>query len=56
MPIGQERAAWNNFFGQLSIQHTNLFKSISSTVYLSQRCFESKQRSTIKAYAEKETI
>jgi len=56
MPIGQERAAWNNFFGKLSARHTVLFKSVSAAVYLSQDCFESKQRSAIKARAAKGTI
>jgi hypothetical protein len=49
MPVGQQRADWNNFFGKLSSKHSDLFKSISASVYLSQSCFESKQRSTIKA-------
>jgi hypothetical protein len=56
MPTGQERADWDNFFGQLSYRHSTLFKSISSAVYLSQSCFESKQRSVIKAHAEKGAI
>ena len=49
MPTGQPRADWNNFFGQLSSRHSELFRSISAAVYLSQSCFESKQRSAIKA-------
>ncbi|WP_428380001.1 hypothetical protein [Nevskia ramosa] len=49
MPTGQQRADWNNFFGRLSSRHSELFKSISAAVYLSQPCFESKQRSAIKA-------
>ena len=56
MPIGQQRADWNNFFGQLSVQHNGLFRSVSACVYLSESCFESKQRSAIKARAEKEAI
>lgn len=56
IPIGEERAEWNNFFGQLSAKHTDLFKSISAAIYLSQSCFESKQRSAIKARAAKGAI
>lgn len=51
MPVGTEKAAWSNFFGKLSAKHTTVFKSISGAIYLSQGCFESKQRSTIKARA-----
>lgn len=51
MPIGPERAAWSNFFGQLSTKHTAVFKSISGAIFLSQATFESKQRSAIKARA-----
>lgn len=53
MPMGVERAAWANFFGQLSSKHLAMFKSISGAIYLSQGCFESKQRSAIKAHAAK---
>jgi len=49
MPIGKARAAWNNFFGRLSLKHSDRFKSISAAIYLSQPCFEFKQRSVIKA-------
>ena len=56
MPIGEERADWNNFFGQLSARHTTLFKSVSAAIYLSQSCFESKQRSAIRAHANKGVI
>lgn len=49
MPNGKERAEWSNFFGRLSSKHLEVFKSISASVYLSQTCFENKQRSTIKA-------
>jgi hypothetical protein len=48
MPKGQQRAEWTNFFGQLSSRHSALFKSISAAVYISQSCFENKQRSVIK--------
>lgn len=56
MPTGPERANWGNFFGQLSGKHTAVFKSISGAIYLSQGCFESKQRSAIKAHAIKGVV
>jgi len=56
MPNGPERADWGNFFGQLAAKHVALFKSISAAIYLSQGCFESKQRSAIKARATTEII
>lgn len=52
MPIGIPRAEWTNFFGVLSKKHSALFRSISAAVYISQSCFESKQRSAISACAE----
>jgi hypothetical protein len=51
MPSGPHRAEWNNYFGRLSSKHANHFTSISASVYISQACFESKQRSVIKARA-----
>ena len=56
MPKGHQRAEWNNFFGQLSARHSGLFKSISVAVYISQSCFENKQRSAIKTRATKDVI
>jgi hypothetical protein len=56
MPTGHQRADWSNFFGQLSVRHSALFKSISAAVYISQSCFENKQRSAIKARATKDAI
>jgi len=56
MPIGPQRAEWNNFFGRVSSRHSKLFKSISAAIYISQPCFESKQRSAIKARSAKEAI
>jgi hypothetical protein len=50
MPAGPDRAAWHNFFGKLSDKHSDVFKSISASVYLSQAVFEQKQRSAIKNY------
>jgi hypothetical protein len=52
MTVGPERAAWNNFFTRLSDKHTQLFRSINASVYLSESFFESKQRSAIKQFAE----
>lgn len=56
MPVGVEKAAWGNFFGKLSSRHIGVFSSITATIYLSQGCFESKQRSAIKARTAKEVI
>jgi hypothetical protein len=50
MPSCPERAAWHNFFGKLSDKHSDLFKSITAGIYLSQSCFEQKQRSVIRNY------
>lgn len=56
MPTGPEKGNWNNFFGTLSTKHTSVFKSITAAIYASQGCFESKQRSAIKARSAKGTI
>jgi hypothetical protein len=56
MPTGILRADWTNFFGRLSAKHSKFFKSISAVVYLSQSCFESKQRSAISMRSLKEKI
>jgi hypothetical protein len=56
MPMGTERATWRNFFGQLSAKHEAVFSSISGAIYLSQGCFESKQRSAIMNRANKEVL
>ena len=52
MPTGPERADWQNFFGRLSGMHAKLFRSISAAIYVSQSCFEAKQRSAIRHHAE----
>jgi len=52
MPNCPERAQLRNFFGLLSNKHTNLFGSISAAIYVSQACFESKQRSAVKIHIE----
>ena len=52
MPTGPERAIWQDFFGRLSRVHANLFRSISAAIYISQACFEAKQRSAIRNHAE----
>lgn len=56
MPKGPQRAEWKNFFGHISARHSALFKSISAAVYISQSCFENKQRSVIKTRAQKDGI
>jgi hypothetical protein len=52
MPNCPERAQLHNFFGLLSNKHTNIFGSISAAIYVSQACFESKQRSAVKIHIE----
>lgn len=52
MSTGPERADWQNFFGRLSRVHSKLFRSISAAIYISQTCFEAKQRSAIRNHAE----
>lgn len=49
IPASPLRADWTNFFGRLSKKNVANFKSISAMIYLSERFFESKQRSVIKA-------
>lgn len=56
MPTCEERKAWNQFFGQLSRKHGDLFKSINAGIYMSQVFFENKQRSAIKNYIETKAI
>ncbi|NOT59905.1 MAG: hypothetical protein HOP19_06730 [Acidobacteria bacterium] len=56
MPVGPERARWNDFFGRLSGKHNKLFRSISAAIYLSQNFFEQKQRSAIKNYLQNRPI
>jgi hypothetical protein len=56
MPTGEARSAWQNFFGQLSTKHHGHFESISAGIYISQSCFEQKQRSAIRLRAETEIL
>ncbi|MXN30015.1 hypothetical protein [Delftia sp. CH05] len=56
MPTGTHKAAWLNFFGRLSDKHSSFFGSISGAIYLSQGCFESKQRTAIKARLSMEVL
>jgi hypothetical protein len=56
MPTCEERKSWNQFFGQLSKKHGDLFKSINAGIYMSQVFFENKQRSAIKNYVETRAI
>ncbi|WP_112196528.1 hypothetical protein [Pseudomonas sp. LG1E9] len=55
MVMGPERAKVNNFFGGLSSRYSDLFGSISAVLYLSQSFFESKQRSVIKNFFDRES-
>ncbi len=54
MVVGAERAKVNNFFGGLSSRYSDLFSSISAVLYLSQPFFESKHRSVIKSFFDRE--
>jgi len=56
MPTGKERADWFGFFGRLSNKHSGVFKSISAAVYLSQVCFENKQKAIIVARSENKVV
>lgn len=56
MPTCEERKTWNQFFGNLSLKHSDLFKSINAGIYMSQLFFESKQRSIIKNYIETRAV
>ena len=56
MPTCEERKAWNQFFGQLSQKHGDLFKSINAGIYMSQLFFENKQRSAIKNYIDTKAV
>jgi hypothetical protein len=56
MPSGEERKQWNKFFGALSREHGDMFKSINACIYMSQVFFEYKQRSSLKKYADNKAI
>jgi len=56
MPSCEERKSWNAFFGKLSREHGDLFKSINACIYMSQAFFESKQRSAIKSYIDNRVV
>lgn len=56
MPSCEARAEWSKFFGQLSIKHGDLFKSINAGIYISQMFFENKQRSAIKNYVNNKAV
>lgn len=56
MPICAQRANWRDFFSLLSDRHLCLFGSISAAVYVSELCFEYKQRSVIRNYASTRTL
>jgi len=50
MPSCPQRGDWNKFFGHLSQEHSDLFKSINASIFVSQVFFENKQRSAIAKY------
>lgn len=56
MPTCEARKAWNQFLGQLSQEHGDLFKSINAGIYMSQLFFENKQRSAIKNYIDTKAV
>ena len=56
MPTGKKRANWRKFFGKLSGEHKDLFKSINAGIYMSQAFFELKQSSIIKDYISNKTV
>jgi hypothetical protein len=50
MPSCPQKAKWKTFFGNLSKENRDLFKSINGGVYLSQLFFEFKQAPIISKY------
>lgn len=50
MPSGVLKGEWRSFFGKLSSQYSETFKSINAGIYLSQTFFEQKQKQSIKDY------
>lgn len=56
MPTGEARQSWSKFFGLLSANHGDLFKSINAAIYLSQVFFENKQRSIITNYIKNKVV
>lgn len=56
MPTGPRRSEWRGFFSKLSDKYTSMFCAITGAVYLSEACFEQKQRSAIKAYKDGKAI
>ncbi|MFZ3004509.1 MAG: hypothetical protein WA071_29625 [Undibacterium umbellatum] len=50
MPTCSLRSKYKDFFDLLSQENKGMFKSISAVIYMSQHCFESKQRSILKIY------
>lgn len=52
MPSDPKRAMWYEFFGNLSKKHTNLFRSISCCIYLSEVFYENKQISALRKHIE----
>ena len=56
MPSGNKRINWLKFFGNLSSQHKDLFKSINGGIYMSQLYFEYKQTSIINNHLSNKAI
>lgn len=56
MPHCPQKANWRSFFGTLSRDHNDLFKSINAGLYMSQTFFEYKQNSTIQDFIKNRAI
>ncbi len=56
MPSGKKRGNWNRFFGKLSSNNKDLFKSINAGIYLSEMFFEYKQSKIIEDFIETKSI
>jgi hypothetical protein len=50
MPNSPLRADWFGFFNKLSTQHTDVFRNITSGIYLSEGFFEMKNASIVEVY------
>ena len=56
MPSSKKRANWNRFFGKISTNNKDLFKSINAGIYLSEAFFEQKQTKIIENYLESKPL
>lgn len=50
MPRCPEKANWENFFGRLSVDYSELCTGISAGIYMSNMYFEWKQKQTIEQF------